>query len=368
MTNVHDLVSSYKNKLERMAGHVADMVTSVSKTYLEETVIPNCGGPLLDGKTDFMHNGCDWNHDEILEAVHDSIRDEHARYLGKKPRKPPTRQELRRFLTTWKLGHLPPSEPSIDDPDLRAIIKAYDGHAPFTGNGKTTAFPADGKLCIFTGRTSRQKGIDVLLDAIPKVIKEYPALNFLLFNIPTQGEKALIKTYIDLSIEASIRDHVRYIFGTAPSIFKLAHVAADIYIAPSRWEPFGIMILEANAVGLPVIGTSVGGIKETIIDARDDDQHGTGLLIDKENSDALASAIIDMARAIDACEARDPSIAVNIVDVRLKRATIKNPGIYDLLRVNARARVEASFRWAHVARKELDVIQKAIANKKARES
>jgi glycosyltransferase involved in cell wall biosynthesis len=128
------------------------------------------------------------------------------------------------------------------------------------------------------------------------------------------------------------------------------------------------MVLEANAVGLPAIGAGVGGIKETIIDARENDAGGTGLLVEKENPGALASAIVDMARAIDACEANDPSIAVNITDTRLKRAVIKNPGLYDAMRGNARARVEGSFRWAQVSLKELDVVQKAIAIKKVRDA
>lgn len=365
-TKVSALVTSCKNKLERMAAYIADTVTSVSKTYLEENVIPGCGGALLEGKTDFMHNGCDWDHDKIVSAVRMAARDEYTAFLGHKSKKPATRQELRRFLSTWKLGNMPAGEPLIADPDLLQIIKGYDGVPPFTEGGRITSFPSDGKLCILTGRTSQQKGIDVLLDAIPRAIAEYPGLNFLLFNLPTQGEKALIKAYIDLAIEPSIRDHVRYVFGTAPSIFQLAHVAADLYIGPSRWEPFGIMVLEANAVGLPVIGAGVGGIKETIIDARENDAGGTGLLVEKENPEALASAIIGMARAIDAYEANDPSIAVNITDTRLKRAVIKNPGLYDAMRGNARARVEGTFRWAQVSRKELDVIQKAIAIKTIR--
>ncbi len=367
-TKVSALVTSCKNRLEGMAAYVADAITSVSKTYLEENVIPGCGGPLLEGKTDFMHNGCDWNHDEIVGAVRKATRDEYAAFLGRKPKELATRQELRRFLTTWKLGHLPDSEPFIADPNLLQVIKGYDGVAPFTQDGRITSFPSDGKLCIFTGRTSKQKGIDVLLDAVPRAIDEYPGLNFLLFNLPTQGEKALIETYADLAIEPSVRDHVRYVFGNAPSVYKLAHVVADLYVGPSRWEPFGIMVLEANAVGLPVIGAAVGGIKETVIDVRENDVGGTGLLVEKEDPEALAGAIVDMARAIDACEANDPSIAVNISDTRLKRAAIKNPGLYEVMRVNARARVEGSFRWAQVSRKELDVLQRAIAIKKLRDT
>jgi glycosyltransferase involved in cell wall biosynthesis len=339
----------------------------VSSTYLIENVIPSCGGDRLDGKTDVIYNGCDWDHDQIEAAALSACRPELESFLGKNVTKHASRHDLRRFLGTWKLGHLPPGEPVIDDPDLLQIIKQFDGKPPFMENGRVTSFPADGKLCMITGRASKQKGMDTMLDAIPLVLAEYPAINFLVFSLPTQGEKGLITTYTARAMEPVMRDHVRYAWGKAGSIFTLAHLAADLYLAPSRWEPFGIMVLEANALGLPVIGASVGGIKETIIDARENNVGGTGLLIEKENPAALASAIVDMTRAIDACEANDPSIAVHITDIRLKRAVIKNPGLYETMCSNSRKHVEKSFRWAMVARKELDLIAKAIANKQKRQ-
>ena len=47
-------------------------------------------------------------------------------------------------------------------------------------------------------------------------------------------------------------NNVRIIFGIATEIFYLAHMAADVYCALSKWEPFGIIALEAMALKLPI--------------------------------------------------------------------------------------------------------------------
>ena len=60
------------------------------------------------------------------------------------------------------------------------------------------------------------------------------------------------------------------LFWDAPQRYTaLAHISADAYAMPSRWEPFGITALEAMATGNPVVGTRVGGITETVLDILD---------------------------------------------------------------------------------------------------
>nr|MDO8113964.1 glycosyltransferase [Candidatus Sigynarchaeota archaeon] len=370
-SRVSDLVQLAKNRLEFIAAYMADVVTSVSKTYLIENVIPNCGADLLDGKTDFIHNGCDWNFDEISKSVQEASRSELTTFLGKKIDKQASRADLRRFLTTWKLGHLPPSEPAIDDPELLKVVKKFDGVDPYIENSKVKNFPADAKLCLITGRASKQKGIEIVFDAIPSILKEYPTINFLFSCLPTQGEKALIADYCQRATNDVIKNHVRFIWGKADSIFRMAHLVADIYLAPSRWEPFGIMVLESNAVGLPVIGAGVGGIKETIVDVASNPEEGTGMVIEKESPSALATAVLDMVHAIDASEAKDrarlAAIAASIKGERFRNAVIKNPGIYEAMRVNARKRVEQSFRWKIVAKKELELMSRANRQRELRE-
>jgi glycosyltransferase involved in cell wall biosynthesis len=70
-----------------------------------------------------------------------------------------------------------------------------------------------------------------------------------------------------------------------------AYAAADLAIVPTiRPEPFGRTIIEAQAAGLPVIGSDAGGYRETII-AQSPAKGGTGWLARINNAEALAAAI-----------------------------------------------------------------------------
>lgn len=344
---VSRLVDMASHRLEFLAAIFADLVTSVSKSYLEEDVIPTCGGDMLAGKTDFIHNGCDWELDRIQAAVLADLGPEIQAFHGGPATGPAVRPLLRRFLLEWKVANLASGEPLLDDAELAREIDAFAGVHPFTGGGHVAPFSTDGPLAILTGRASAQKGIETIFEALPRVLDVHPGFKFIFFLLPTQGERHLIHECNTRATSPRLRDNVRVLWGRCPSAFHLAHLAADFYVAPSRWEPFGIMVLEAHAMGLPVIATRVGGIKETVIDHRDDPAGATGVLVQKDDVNELAAAMIMM---IDA--ARDPG-----------RRDLPS---HELMRRNARQLVETRFRWRHVSKKELSLLDTALASARAR--
>ena len=70
----------------------------------------------------------------------------------------------------------------------------------------------------------------------------------------------------------------------------LFYAASDLFVLPSRHEPFGLVFLEAAQYALACIGTSVGGIPEIVVDGE------TGFLVPPERPDELAARIVWLSR------------------------------------------------------------------------
>jgi glycosyltransferase involved in cell wall biosynthesis len=94
----------------------------------------------------------------------------------------------------------------------------------------------------------------------------------------------------ELAGEHGVLDRVRFTGGISPSAVAAIHHESDLFVAAPWYEPFGIAPVEAMGCGLPVVGTAVGGLLDTVIDG------GTGTLVPPRNSGALAAAIAELAR------------------------------------------------------------------------
>lgn len=144
-------------------------------------------------------------------------------------------------------------------------------------------------VVLFVGRLEARKGIDVLLDAIPKVLEEIPSVVFRIIGNKSQLSPSG-KTYAEefLSSEAGKRFAARVSFEGHVDAAALsnAYAECDLFVAPSRFESFGLVFLEAMRAGKPVIGCSAGGMPEVIEDGV------CGLLVPPGNAEALAAAIL----------------------------------------------------------------------------
>jgi starch synthase len=357
------LLKKAKSRLEAFGAMEADVSTSVSQSYLNDEVMKHIGSG-CEGKTAFLWNGCDWDKDAMLKETLQRFGDDIKNTLGISDIQ---RYDLRKYFLTKALGNLRPEEPILDGDKVRETMENFRGK-PFIGKGKVQPFEDDGPMVLMTGRLSKQKGVGVLFKAIPRVLEQIPGAKFVLLLLPLEEEIGLVKRFLKLA--SGQHGSVRIIFGKAPSIYALAHLASDIFVCPSEWEPFGIMALEAMAVGNPVVAMKVGGLQEIIIDVRQDLGNGTGMLVPKNDYKSLAEAISALLAIEQTSEAfrregmvrpeLSQKMLASISDGSLREAVAKQPDFGLRLRENAIRRVETTFRWSKVIDMVIQAYEKAM--------
>lgn len=149
------------------------------------------------------------------------------------------------------------------------------------------------------GRVCYQKGMDLLVEAVPQVLGYFPATKFI---ISGAGElDGLVRQAQDLGVAHAIRFRGPLSRGEYVDVMR----AADIIALPSRNEPFGIVALEAWAAGKPVVATTAGGPAEFIW------HDVNGFLVDA-NAGGLAHGIGSLLADHDHCRAlgRNGRVAV----------------------------------------------------------
>jgi glycosyltransferase involved in cell wall biosynthesis len=135
-------------------------------------------------------------------------------------------------------------------------------------------------------RLAPVKGISTLVEAMSIVLRDHPALTSTTFlEIAGTGpEEAALRAQIsDHGLERQVRLH-----GWRENVRHLMQ-RWDIYVQPSIAEGFGISVLEAMAVGLPVIASRTGGLPELVEDGHN------GILTEPGDAQGLADAIVSLA-------------------------------------------------------------------------
>ncbi len=360
------LLRKARRFLEVYAGFESDMITSVSQSYLKEVM--KYFGAECGCKAGYFWNGCDWNPEAMLNAVEQKFGDDIRQLYGVQSIKRP---HLRRYLLTKALGSLEPDEPIFIGEEVASAVSQLKAR-PYLERGRVEAFSEDGPLILMTGRLSEQKGIDLLFEAVPKVLEEEPDAKFLMLLLPALDQIQDVRKYGETALKYP--GAVRLLYGKVPSIYFLAHLAGDVYVAPSRWEPFGIMALEAMVSGMPVVATRVGGLQETIIDIRGNAEKGTGLLVKNKNVEELAEALVAMIkimRSAEGFEAREDSEKIRIVSDgipygQIRQRVLSDPAYGSKLRDNCIKRVQENFRWSQVVDMTVKCYEQTLANAKMR--
>src|SRR6266571_792623 len=296
------------DSLERFGCYEANYVTSVSSSYLTHDVSDYVGNAVT-GKSGHVYNGCDWDNEEINSMVRVNQASERPiglndQYLN--------RWDLRRHLLTQGLAQAKPIVEGENNFD-RSQDQQDQSKRPIE------PFEEDGPLVLMTGRLSPQKGVDILLDAVPRVLKAFPGTKFLLFLLPSNNPDSNKSTSM---VAAGYPGNVRLIFGRDRPLYLLSHVGAD-----------------------------VGGLRETVLDIQKYGDRGTGILTPAEDARSLSSVLISMiiTMKIDESSQRgevDMNYLVEEIPSKPIREMVgKNPRFGSMIRENGRSRVEEKFRW-----------------------
>ncbi|MFX0144729.1 MAG: glycosyltransferase [Candidatus Hodarchaeota archaeon] len=348
--------------VEQIGAFICDLVTTVSQSYLKSDIIPNCGKDLIEFKSNFVWDGCDWDYNDIFQKILVNHEQEIRYVLNIPYEKYITLSDMKKYLITYKLSHLDRS-PLIQSEKVLKVINEISNGTEFVKSGYIKSFEQSGPLVITTGRISPQKGFETIFEAIPIVIKVIPNAKFLFLILPTDYSLNEIRSYAQYV--KKYPNNLRIIFGVATDIFHLAHIASDVYCALSRWEPFGIIALEAMAMKLPVIATKVGGFQESIIDIRNFPEIGTGILIDKDNSTQFANALISLFKLKEISEkvktreeiyeTENFQLVNQIPDKILESLVLLDPNFYNKVKENCYKRVTNNFRWNIVSKKLIEL-------------
>jgi glycosyltransferase involved in cell wall biosynthesis len=154
---------------------------------------------------------------------------------------------------------------------------------------------ADHLTVLFVGRLEYRKGIDVLLAAIPKIHKESPLVRFRILgddSLEAPGRNASFKElFLSNDVGQQWSERVRFEGRVDAETLRDAYKSCDIFVAPSRFESFGLVFLEAMREAKPVVGCLAGGIPEVV--SRD----VNGLLVPPGDVEALSEAILRLVKS-----------------------------------------------------------------------
>lgn len=134
------------------------------------------------------------------------------------------------------------------------------------------------KLVLTAARQEYQKGLDVLLDAWPEIGSRLPSARLLMCGreggqSPTLKRKA-----------AALGPRVNVV-GARSDVADLM-CAADVFVLPSRWEGLGGVLIEAMALGAPIVASDLPSVREALDDGR------CGRLVPPRQAGDLAEAVL----------------------------------------------------------------------------
>lgn len=186
---------------------------------------------------------------------------------------------LKRYLSKLKVIPPPVELPEVSKTEIGNFAKIHnpENRHPVIG---------------MAARFATEKGVEVLLDAMPDILKKYP--NALVqFAGPYQniiGEETYFIRLKNIVKNYETENHWRYLGVLNPVEMAKFYPNIDLLVLPSlnSTEAFGLVQIEAMMNGVPCIASDLPGVRQPVI------QHGMGMIIPIGDSKALAAAVVNI--------------------------------------------------------------------------
>ena len=234
------------NDFLAQAIYYSDIVTTVSPTYAREILTPEFGeglDPLLAMRGEALRGILNGLNTELFNPRTD-----------------------RHIMEQYDLGTI--EERDVNRAALRAELNLPD---------------LDGPVLAMVTRLTEQKGVDLILRALPEIIAAHAQLVVL-----GDGDKWLKEELGRMEDEH--RSHVRLVARFDEGLAQRIYAGCDMFLMPSRYEPCGLGQLIAMRYGAIPIGRRTGGLADTILDMDEHPDTGTGFLFDEFSTVGFVSA------------------------------------------------------------------------------
>ena len=118
------------------------------------------------------------------------------------------------------------------------------------------------------GRIRHQKGTDVFVDAMLEVLPHHPGATALVMGRATGKHRSFLQVLREKVSRAGLEDRILFLPEAPVDAMPQWYQALDLFVAPQRWEGFGVTPLEAMACGVPVIATNAGAFDELVVEGK----------------------------------------------------------------------------------------------------
>jgi glycogen(starch) synthase len=163
---------------------------------------------------------------------------------------------------------------------------------------RTRHSPAGEPLLLYFGRLEWEKGVQDLIAVLPKIRARYPGTRLVVAGKGVQEQELLVTAR-----KHRVRRAIDFVGHLTDRELRAVLAAADAVVLPSRYEPFGIVALEAAAAGAPLVASTVGGLGELVVNGV------TGVSFPPGDLPALADAVCSVLA--DPAAAATRAVAAN---------------------------------------------------------